>query len=300
MSLGLPLLCQHLLTLSQSFVRIRIILFLLLLLKKLLNKHVLLFLLIKALLGVGLVDGELSSPTLPLFPSKVTLFLCFLYFVHRGREGEVLDLARRDALLLFHALYRIIHVNVLLNSQLLEIFLELIETVSHFGGGLIEFPIQLIFVEVDLAVFKVLLASDIVEASLSVGSPVLSALFLPLLHKLLVLAELLPVISSLILLNRLDKCALIVCLIKGTIKELFLGDIKFDEVSILDFLLVCSDVLPTHSAWLDTASHDISLIKVLLKLPVDSALFETGHCLGLESIRRRTLTFLNRKLELVE
>ena len=204
MSLGLPLLRQHLLTLSEPFVCIRVILLLLLLLEKLLNEHVFLLLLIKALLGVGLVDGELPSPTLPLFSSKVALFLCFLDFVHRGREGEVLDLARRDALLLLHALYRIIHVNVLLNTQLLEIFLELIATVSHFGGGLVELPIQLILVEVDLAVLEVLLAGDVVEASLSVGSPVLSAFFLPLLHKFLVLTELLPVLGPLVLLNRLD------------------------------------------------------------------------------------------------
>ena len=204
MSLGLPLLCQHLLALSEPFVGIRIILFLLLLLEKLLNEHVFLLLLIEALLGVSLVDGELPSPTLPLFSSKVALFLGFLDFVHRGWEGEVLDLARRDALLLLHALYRIIHVNVLLNTQLLEVFLELIETVSHFGGGLVELPIQLILVEVDLAVLEVLLAGDVVEASLSVGSPVLSALFLPLLHKLLVLSELLPVLSPLPLLNCLD------------------------------------------------------------------------------------------------
>ena len=147
-------------------------------------------LLIEAFLGVGLIDGELPPPTLPLLSSKVALLLCFLDLVHRGWEGEVLDLARRDALLLLHALYRVIHVNVLLNTQLLEIFLELIATVSHFGGGLVELPIQLILVEVDLAVLEVLLAGDVVEASLSVGSPVLSALVLPLLHKLLVLSEL--------------------------------------------------------------------------------------------------------------
>ena len=71
-------------------------------------------------------------------------------------------------------------------------------------------------------------------------------------------------------------------------------------MGILDPLLVCPDVLPTHSARLDTASHGIGLVKVLLELPVDGALFETGHGLCLESIRGRPLTFLNRKLELVE
>ena len=40
--------------------------------------------------------------------------------------------------------------------------------------------------------------------SIPEDSPVLSAFFLPLLHELLVLTELLPVLGPLVLLNRLD------------------------------------------------------------------------------------------------
>ena len=129
---------QNLLAVSESLVLVSRLLFLPLLLEKFLNQHVLIFLPVEAYLSPTLVNDELSTPTLSLLPSKVTYLLRLLNLVHRGWEGEVLDLTRWDSFFLFLLLYGVIHIDVLLNAKLLKVIVKFIESMAHLSCGLVE------------------------------------------------------------------------------------------------------------------------------------------------------------------
>ena len=100
----------------------------LLLLQQPLKEHVFGARLVQLFLGVGLVDHQLSPTSFAFLAGEVGILFRFFDFVHGGGVGKVLDLAWRDAFLLFHPLDRIIHVDVLLDSQLLQVLLKLIDS----------------------------------------------------------------------------------------------------------------------------------------------------------------------------
>lgn len=116
----------HLLALLEAMVIESLLGLMRLLLQQSLDQHVFFFLLVQQRLGSGLVYHKFSPPSLPFFACEVTLLLCLLDLVNRGRIGEVLDLTRRDALLLVHLFHGVFHVGVLLNAKLLEVLLELV------------------------------------------------------------------------------------------------------------------------------------------------------------------------------
>ena len=184
--------------------------------------------LIKATLSGGLIDGELSSSTLTLFAGEVALLLSLLNLVHGSGEGEVLDLTRRDTLLLLLTLNGVIHVDVRVDSELLEVLFEFTETVSHLRGGHVKLFIELSLVNVHLSVFKVLLTGDVARALPLVSLPVFTALHLPLLHEFLIICKFHPVVSALLLLDRLDEGLFCVTLSKSRVKEVLLSDLEVD------------------------------------------------------------------------
>jgi hypothetical protein len=109
----------HSLTQIKSMVDISLLSFNCLLVQQLLNHQVFLLLFVKHCLSCRLVNHKLGPSSLSLFTCKVRLFLSLLNLVHCCRVREVLDLTRRDALFFLHAFYCVIHIDVLLNSQLL-------------------------------------------------------------------------------------------------------------------------------------------------------------------------------------
>ena len=136
-SLHPALTCLHLLALAHTTVVVSLVLLVLLLFEKLLNQHVLFLLLIKPLLSVFLVDSQLSSTSLTLLASEVTLLLSLLDLVHGRGEGEILNLTRWDTLLLLLSLDGVIHIDILLNTKLLEILFKFFETAMHLLSRLI-------------------------------------------------------------------------------------------------------------------------------------------------------------------
>jgi hypothetical protein len=90
-----------------------------LLLEKAFQHHIFTLGQVQLFLCVSLVDHELSSPAFALLASEIGCLFRFLDLVHGRGIGEILDLARWDSLLLLHALNSIIHVDVLLDTELL-------------------------------------------------------------------------------------------------------------------------------------------------------------------------------------
>ena len=200
LSFALALLKKHVFALSEALVSIGVIVLVTLLLEQLLNQHVFLLLFIKAPLCLLLVNSELSSSTLTFLTSEIALLLGLLDFIHRGGEGEVLNLSGWDALLLFLLLDSVLHIHIGVDTQLLEVLFKLAETASHLEGGIVKLPRKLSLVEVDLTILKVLLLRNVFRTDLPVVFPVLSAFFLPFLHEVLVFTELAPVVRSIVLL----------------------------------------------------------------------------------------------------
>ena len=172
LGLATPFICYHFLALDEALVGIGVILLFLLLFKQFLNKIILLLLLVQALLSVSLIDSKLAPSTFALLSCKVALLLSFLDLVHSGGEREVLDLAGRNALLLFLPLNCIVNVNIGLNTKLLQIFIEFTDTMRHLRRCLIKLLGKLGFVQVDLSVFEVLLARNICCSNLLILFPI--------------------------------------------------------------------------------------------------------------------------------
>jgi hypothetical protein len=82
-------------------------------------------LLVDLSLGCLLINHKLGPSTLTFLACKIRLLLGFLYFVDGCSITEVLDLAWRDALFLFHTLDCIVHVDVLFDTELLKVLFEL-------------------------------------------------------------------------------------------------------------------------------------------------------------------------------
>lgn len=141
---------------------------------------------------------------------------------------------------------------------------------------------------------------NVVRPSLPVLRPVHGALLLPLLHELLVLAELAAVRGALLLLKRVDQAFFLLVLSKGVIEVTFLRNLEPDQVRILHSLLVRTNVLALDRARIDGAAHRRCLLRVLIELFLHSAQFEASHGLRFKGICRRALDFLNRQLELVK
>jgi len=141
-------------------------------------------------LDLPLVDQHFSISPLPLLACELVIVLGFLNLIHGGSVGEVLDLARWDPFLLLLPLNSLLDGDILLNTKLLHIFLEVFVALDHLHGVLVELLVQLILENLNLSIFKVHLSCDLFGPCLSILLPVLLALLFPLLHELLVLIEL--------------------------------------------------------------------------------------------------------------
>jgi hypothetical protein len=117
--------------------------------------------------------------SLTLFASEVSILFGFFDLVHGGSVREVLNLARRDSFFLLLLLDGVVHVDVLLDTQLLKVFLELTYAVLHFRGGCIEGIGQFLFVDIYFTVFKELNFVNSFLSAYLVSSPVLFAFSLP-------------------------------------------------------------------------------------------------------------------------
>lgn len=158
-----------------------------LLLEELLDKILFSLFGVESLLNLPLVDEHLPVPALALLAGKLVVVLGLLDFVHGGRVREVLDLPRRNALLFLLPLDGILDRNVLLDAQLLHVLLELLEADGHFLGVADQLFLQVVLVELDPTVLKVVLTRNLLGAHISILLPILLALGLPLLHELPVL-----------------------------------------------------------------------------------------------------------------
>ena len=126
------------------------------------------------------------------------------------------------------------------------------------------------------------------------------ALLLPFLHEFLIFAELATVRGSLLLLNRSNQVLFLLVLGKSIVEIRFLSHLELDEMAILHSLLVRAHIFALYSTRLDATSEVHCLFHVLGKLLLHGAHLQTSHCLGFKGIRRRALTLLNRKFELVK
>ena len=148
-----------------------------------------------------MIHSKFAPSTLTFFASEITLFFGFLDFVHSCREAKVLDLPRWNTLFLFLALDCIIDVDVSLDTQLLQVFIELTDSIGHFSCGLLEFLRQFRLIQVDLTVFKVFLARNIRSSDFLICLPIFSALLLPFSHELLVFLQFIAVFCAFPLLD---------------------------------------------------------------------------------------------------
>ena len=144
------------------------------------------------------------------------------------------------------------------------------------------------------------MAGDVIGSGPLVSLPVLTAFFLPLFHELLILTQFMPIFGSLLLLNGHNERFLLFILTLSVIKKRLFGDLEFDEVIILELLLLGSDVFTANCGSLDGASKVIGLVKVGIETLLHCACLKASHCLSFERIRRRALSFLNGKFKLIE
>ena len=160
----------------------------------------------------GLVDGKFTPTAFTFLTCEVALLLRLLDLIHSGWEGKVLYLAGRNSLFFFLALDRIIDVDICVDSELLQIPIELFDAVMHLRGRIVQLLGQLRLVYVHFSIFKVLLTSDVVSSDSLVDFPVLTAFLIPLFHKFLVLLELGTIFLAFTLLDRPDQCLFLICL----------------------------------------------------------------------------------------
>ena len=136
---------------------------------------------------LDLIDGHLASTTFTLFTGKVRIFFRFFDLVHSCSIREVLDLSRRDAFLFLLFFDGLVHCDVLLNTELLQVFLKLDESRLLLFMGRNKFFIQLVSPDVHLAVLKILNLPDAISAFVLIDLPIPGALSLPLFHESLIL-----------------------------------------------------------------------------------------------------------------
>ena len=118
-SFSASLIGQYLLAFGLAFSSVGCILLLFLLFEQLLNQLVLLLLLGKECLGLGLVNGKLSTPAFTFLSCEIALLFGLFDLIHGGWEGKVLYLPRRYASLLLLLLDSIIDVRDGLDSEFL-------------------------------------------------------------------------------------------------------------------------------------------------------------------------------------
>ena len=138
-------------------------------------------------MGVQLIHSHFPSPTVPLFPSKIAILLCFFNLVHRSSVGEILDLAWWYPLLLLHALDCIGHADVLLNTKFLEILLEIGDAVAHLISCLVQFGVYFALVDVNLAIFEIFYFFNGLGSTFLVEIPLLVSFLHPFFHESLIL-----------------------------------------------------------------------------------------------------------------
>lgn len=141
-------------------------------------------------LSVKLIHSHLPPATVSFFTSEVTIFLGFFYFVHGGSIREILNLTRWNAFFLLHSFDRVCHADVLLNTELLKIFLEVRYTVAHLVSCFDQFSIDFVFVNIDLAILKVFYFFDCLSSPFLVKLPLLFTFLHPLFHESLIFKQL--------------------------------------------------------------------------------------------------------------
>lgn len=134
-----------------------------------------------------MIHSHFSSSTVPLFASKIAILLSFFDLIHRSSVGEILNLAWWYTLLLLHALDCIGHADVLLDPKFLEILLEIRDAVAHLISCLVQFSVEFVFVDVNLAIFKIFYLFDSLGSTFLVKIPLLLSFLHPFFHKSLIL-----------------------------------------------------------------------------------------------------------------
>jgi hypothetical protein len=120
----------------------------------------------------------------------------------------------------------------LLYAKFLQIFVEITDAVNFLCGRRQEFILKLGLINVDLTIFKVFNLGDGFSAFLLVLTPVLFAFLRPLLHKSLILHQLLHVGCALLLRNLLYLLHFLLVCCKRIIKQGFLCHIEAQSSSI--------------------------------------------------------------------
>jgi hypothetical protein len=100
-----------------------------------------------------------------------------------------LNLTGWNAFLLLHPLDSLLNVSIFLYSKLLKVLIELVDPANELFCGMVKLSFKLIFVGLDLAVFKILHFSNGLLAFILVFLPVLAALSHPVVHKLTVFLQ---------------------------------------------------------------------------------------------------------------
>ena len=211
-----------------------------------------------------------------------------------------MDLAKRNSLFFLLALDGVVNVDIGLNSKLLQILIELTDSVAYLRCCRIELPAQLRLVHLHLLVFEVLLTSDILGSNRLVRFPVFMAFLLPFFHEFLILPKFIAVISALSLLNRFDQILFLITLSKSSFISVFHSDFKPYVMSVDHFLITRPDILSLLSPWLDTPSLVIYSLHSFIDFPLNNANLKPSHRLCFKFVRGWSLTLLNSELELVE
>ena len=182
---------------------------------------------VKGLLNPPLINLLLSISPFSLLTGELIIIFGLLNLVHSGSIRKVLDLPRRNPGLLLLPLNSILNRDILLDTQFLHIFMEVLDALVHIVGMLNQLLHEALLVDLDLSVLKREHPGDLLGSDLSVLLPVLLALSLPFFHESLIFLHFGESILSLALLQ--------------TFEHVHLGDIVvmrfFLEIGPGDFVL---------------------------------------------------------------
>jgi hypothetical protein len=136
-------------------------------------------------------------------------------------------LTRWDAFLFLLSLDGILDRDVLLNTQLLHVFMELIYAGNHVCSVMLKLLVKVLLVNCDFTVIKVLLSGDFFSSSLTIDLPILFALVFPLFVERLVLLHYSHRFLSLSLLHTSQHVYLLNITVMSILFEVHSGQLVF-------------------------------------------------------------------------
>ena len=148
-----------------------------------------------------MIHLHLSDSAFSLLSSEFIAVLRFLNLVHCGCVREVLDLAWGTSSLFLLLLNRVLDTDILLNTQLLHVFMELFNAFNHFLIMDHHLFLEVVSVDLNFSILKVELSCYLFGPGFSIDLPALLALGHPLLHEGLILPQLLHIVLSFALLD---------------------------------------------------------------------------------------------------